>query len=421
MFSALREQDYRRFWIAQFISNIGTWMQSVAQGWLVLRLTDSPFLLGFVGFANSIPVFFLMLPAGVIADQLDRRLLLRAAQSVQALCALFLAGTIYLGRINVWQIVIVAAVMGVTTAISSPTYQAMVLDLLGDRRNLANAIAMNSLQFNLARVFGPLLAGIALTYWGTFYCFLLNAGSFLPLLIVLGRLNRRQKVSAEREWTIFAPLLQGFRFVARDTAVWVLLAVVIACSLFGYPYVTLMPLLARTLFGHGASGLALLMGTLGFGALTGSLLLALNAARARRPTWLIRGSLTTFGIALITVALTRSLVLVMIGLFFAGLSMVMCLASVNTHLQHLIPDELRGRILSMYTFSFFGFIPFGNLTAGILAERWGVRVTFSVMGGALLASAGLLFRLMRRPATDRHPAETTAAPSVEELAETASR
>src|SRR5687768_1168811 len=121
MFSALREQDYRRFWIAQFISNIGTWMQSVAQGWLVLRLTDSPFLLGFVGFANSIPVFFLMLPAGVMADQLDRRLLLRAAQSVQALCAVFLAGSIYLEKINVWQIVIVAAVMGVTTAISSPT------------------------------------------------------------------------------------------------------------------------------------------------------------------------------------------------------------------------------------------------------------------------------------------------------------
>lgn len=395
MFSALAEKDYRRFWIAQFISNIGTWMQTVAQGWLVLRLTDSPFMLGFVGFANSIPVIFLMLPAGVIADQIDRRLLLRGAQAVQALCALLLAISIFAGRIHVWQIAVVAVVLGAAIAVSSPTYQALVLDLLSDRARLANAIAMNSLQFNLARVIGPLVAGIVLTYAGTFYCFLFNAASFLPLLFLLGRLPNRQKVMRQHELTILGPLLQGFRFVARDAAVWALLMVVAALSLFGYPYVTQMPLLARVLFGQGASGLALLMGILGVGALSGSLVLVFRRPQFHKPSKIIVGALTVFGAALITVAVTKSLAVVMVGLYAAGLSMVTCLASVNMHLQHVIPDELRGRIMSMYTFAFYGFIPFGNLFSGIVAERWGVRTTFLTQGTALVVSAGLILWILR--------------------------
>lgn len=410
MFAALAERDYRRFWISQFISNIGTWMQTVAQGWLVLRLSDSPFLLGFVGFANSIPVFFLMLPAGVVADQIDRRRLLRAAQGVQALCASFLALSVLLGTISVWQIAGVAAVMGIATAFSSPTYQALVLDLLNDRSRLANAIAMNSLQFNLARVFGPLLAGIVLTWAGTFYCFLLNAASFLPLLLILGRLQLRQKVAQRLDLTILEPLRQGIRFVAGDALVWALLMVVAASSLFGYPYVTLMPLFARVLFGQGASGLALLMGTLGVGALSGSLLLTIPRARSRKPSGVISVSLAAFGAALVLAALSRSLGWAMAGLYMAGLSMVTCLASVNTHLQHVIPDELRGRVLSMYTFAFFGVIPFGNLISGALAERWGVRQTFLSMGTALMVSAAFLTWTIRR--YSRPPVQTMTIASL---------
>lgn len=417
MFAALAEKDYRRFWLSQFVSNIGTWMHSVAQGWLVLRLTDSPFLLGFVGFANSIPILFLMLPAGVLADQLDRRRVLRSAQSLQALCALFLAISVALQTIHVWQIVLVAAVMGITTAFSSPTYQALVLDLLNDRSKLANAIAMNSFQFNLARVFGPLLAGLVLTFAGTFYCFLINSASFLPLLFVLGRLERRQAVPKRQELAIFGPLLQGFRFVGRDGAIWTLLLVVAAASLFGYPYITLMPLLARVIFGHAASGLAILMGTVGIGALTGSLLLTVRRARLANPGGIILGSLATFGAALIWVATTRSIPSVLGGLFLAGLSMVMCLASVNTHLQHLIPDELRGRVLSMYTFAFFGVIPFGNLNAGILAERWGAQRAFLIMGSGLLI-ASLIIMMVRRGVRSSLVSDHRSAspnPSVEEL------
>ena len=397
MFSALTEPDYRRFWIAQFISNIGGWMQTVAQGWLVLRLTGSPFLLGFVGFVNSLPVLFLMLPSGVLADRYDRRHLLRAAQATQALCALFLATSVFLERITVWQIAGVAFISGAATAVSSPTYQAMVLDLLSDRAHLANAIAMNSFQFNLSRVVGPLVAGVLLSTTSPFTCFLANAGSFIPLLWVLTTLTPRQLIPGSDGGSVWSRLREGLLFVRRQRLILLLILTVAAASLFGYPYVTLMPALASLFFGSGASGLALLMGALGAGALCGALVLA--ARHATEPTRgipLIVASLLVFGASLGSVYFLRSVILVGVALFIAGLTMVSCIGSVNTLLQHLIPDAMRGRVLSMYTFSFFGTLPIGNLVAGAVAERWGIRMAFLVMSGGLLV-AGLLagWRLRR--------------------------
>src|SRR5882724_1169337 len=187
MFEAFRETDYRRFWTSQFISNIGSWMQTVAQGWLVYKLTDSPFLLGFVGFASSIPSFFLMLPGGVVADHFDRRRVVSASQWAQALSALFLAVAIRTGQVSVWQIIAASLVVGVAISFSAPAWQAMVVDLLDDRSRLPNAVAMNTLQSNLSRFIGPRLAGLTLSGWRSFWCFLFNAVSFLPLIWVLGR------------------------------------------------------------------------------------------------------------------------------------------------------------------------------------------------------------------------------------------
>jgi len=195
MFEAFAERDYRRFWTAQFVSNIGSWMQGLAQGWLVYRLTDSPFLLGFVAFANSAPSLFLMLPAGVLADHLDRLRTFRASQIAQALSALFIAISVYTHHITVWQIVAASVVSGVAVSFSAPAYQAMVVDLLDDRARLANAVAMNSLQFNLSRALGPLLAGLTLHAWGAFWCFFVNALSFVPQIFVVGRLQKRQVLS----------------------------------------------------------------------------------------------------------------------------------------------------------------------------------------------------------------------------------
>lgn len=404
MFSALTERNYRRFWTAQFISNVGTWMQTVAQGWLVLRLTDSAFMLGLVGFANSVPTLFLMLPGGVLADRVDRRRLLRIAQTGQAACAFFLAVSVYLGTVSVWQIIGIAVLMGVTTAFSSPTYQAFVLDLLSDRSKLSNAIAMNSLQFNLSRALGPSIAGILLTYAGVFWCFFANALSFVPLIAVLGTLPRGAGIRAG-EGSMLEHLMEGFRFVRADRLVSTILFIVAASSFFGYPYITMMPLVASNLFGPAASGLGFLMACLGVGALCGSLLIAAFAtAAAGRRFRVIVAAHVVFGLAIVSVALSSIVSVTAVALFVGGLSMVVGVASCNTALQEMIPDAMRGRVLSMYTFSFFGVVPFGNLIGGALAERWGILPTYLGMGCGLLLSAFtavLLLRSVRKASAGR--------------------
>jgi MFS family permease len=393
-FEAFKERDYRNFWLTQFISNIGSWMQAVAQGWLVYRLTESPFLLGFVGFANSIPTFFLMLPGGVIADRFDRRRVVSASQWAQALCALFLALSIRTHQISVWQIIAAAIVTGVAMSFSAPAWQAMVIDLLDDRSRLANAVAMNSLQFNLSRVIGPLVAALTLSAWGSFWCFLFNALSFLPLIFILGRVTARQKRHDDATTRMLTRIADGFRYVRGDRVIVLMLAVVGAATMLGYPYTTLMPMAARLLYGHDdARGLGILMGAIGAGALIGSLSIALRMPPRKLPS--ILANLALFGAALCGLALTQNRIAVLALLAVAGGSVVVCVALCNTAIQQRVPDAMRGRVLSMYTFAFFGFLPFGNLLAGSIAEHRGLPLTMLAMGTAtmLCAVAGFALRL----------------------------
>lgn len=385
-FEAFRERDYRLFWTTQFVSNIGSWMQGIAQGWLVYRMTDSPFLLGFVGFANSIPMFFLMLPGGVVADRFDRRRVVSLSQWAQALCALFLAFSILAHRITVWQIIATAIVTGIAMSFSGPAYQAMVVDLLDDRSRLPNAIAMNSLQFNLSRVVGPLIAGVTLSLYGAFWCFFINAISFLPLIWVLGIVRPRQQRQPS-EAAMLSHIAEAFRYVLRDRVVMVLLGIVAAASLFGYPYLSLMPMIARSLFRNDASGLALLMGGIGAGALAASLMLSVRLPAAHRTMPAILITLATFGIGLAGVGFARQQAYVFLLLVICGASMVICVALCNTSIQQRVPDALRGRVLSMYTFAFSGFLPFGSLFGGLLAEHRGLQPTMAMLGGGLLLAA----------------------------------
>jgi len=396
-FEAFRERDYRLFWTTQFISNIGSWMQAIAQGWLVYRLTDSPFLLGFVGFANSIPMFFLMLPGGVVADKIDRRRVVSASQWVQTLAALWLAIAIYVHHITVWQIIAAAVLTGIAMSFSGPAYQAMVVDLLEDRSRLPNAIAMNSLQFNLSRALGPLIAGITLSLYGTFWCFFFNAISFLPLIWALGVIRSRQLEHPHSEAAMLSHIAEAFRYVVRDRLVTLLLIIVAAASLFGYPYLSLMPMIARALFlQNDQKGLGLLMGGVGAGALAGSLLLSVRMPPQRRMTQLILITLTTFGLGLASIGFTQKQASVFAFLVVCGASMVVCIALCNTSIQQRIPDALRGRVLSIYTFAFSGFLPFGNLFGGILAEHRGLRPTMAMLGGGLLVTAAAASFLLRK-------------------------
>lgn len=402
MFEAFQESDYRRFWVSQFFSNIGSWMQTVAQGYLVYHLTDSPFLLGFVGFANAIPSFFLMLFGGVLADHLDRRRVVRISQWAQALSAFALSVLIWTGHIHVWHIVAAAVVTGIAISFSAPAWQAMVLDLLDDRSRLANAVAMNSLQFQLSRALGPLLAGITLSAYGPFWCFFFNALSFLPLIWILDTIKaRQQKVeSTDALWT---RLRAGFAYVLTDRVIILVLAIAAAASAFGYPYLNLMPMVARQLYGTAteARGLGYLMTAIGAGAMTGSLALSVKTPPRRWMLPTIVVLLTLFGAALAGVGYVRWTGVVMLMLFLCGLAMVTCLALCNTSIQRRVPDHMRGRVLSMYTFSFYAFLPFGNLASGVIAEHYGIGVTLALLGAALLASAFLAAMAVRMRTANR--------------------
>lgn len=386
-FEAFQESDYRRFWTTQFISNVGSWMQTVAQGWLVYRLTDSAFLLGFVGFASSAPAIVLMLPGGVLADLLNRKRVVAISQVAQALTAFLLALSIYFHHITVWQIVVAALVVGIAQSFSAPAWQAMVVDLLEDRTRLPNAVAMNSLQFSLSRVIGPLIAGLTLSAWGTFWCFFVNALSFLPLIWVLYTIHNRQP-PLEADEGLLKRFADGLRFVRRDRTILLLVGICAAASLFGYPYLNLMPIVARKLFVHNdAQGMGYLLGGVGAGALLGALFLSIRTLTQKRALAMIFAFLTAFGIALGLVGLTRNTVIVVGLLMVCGYSMVSMLALCNTTIQQRVPDAMRGRVLSMYTFAFYAFLPFGNLASGMLAERFGIAVTLGSLGVALLLSA----------------------------------
>src|SRR5712691_10918162 len=406
-FEAFQESDYRRFWTTQFISNVGSWMQTVAQGWLVYRLTDSAFLLGFVGFASSVPALILMLPGGVLADQFNRKRVVALSQIAQALTALLLALSIYIHRITVWQIVIAALVVGVAQSFSAPAWQAMVVDLLEDRTRLPNAVAMNSLQFNLSRVIGPLLAGLALSAWGSFWCFFLNALSFLPLIWVLYTIHNRQQFLAADE-ALLKRFADGVRFVRSQRIILLLICVVAAASLFGYPYLNLMPIVARKLFTNDAKGMGYLMGGVGAGALLGAFVLSVKTLPPRRALTMIFACLAAFGIALGLVGATSTIIVVVALLVVCGYTMVTTLALCNTSIQQRVPDTMRGRVLSMYTFAFYAFVPFGNLAAGMLAERGGIAVTLLSLGAGLVlsaAAAGVALSMARsqKPTEDREP------------------
>jgi MFS family permease len=397
VFEAFREEDYRRFWVTQFISNIGSWMQMVAQGWLVYRLTDSAFLLGFVAFSSSIPSFFLMLPSGVLADQLDRKTVLRLSQWGQAFGALFLAVMIYAGRIAVWHIIAASIVVGICTAISAPVYQAMVVDLLDDRANLANAVMMNSLQFQLSRLVGPVIGGLALARFGGFWCFFLNALSFLPLIWFLKRLRQRQTRVVDST-PLLERLAEGFRYVRGDGVVLLLLSIVAAVTLFGYPLVTLMPLLARVLYRNDAEGLGYLMGYMGLGALVGSLFLSMRTPGEQRSIRIIGITLFTFAGFLAAVPFAHQQSQIAALLIFCGGSMVTGVALCNTVIQRRVPDAMRGRVLSMYTFAFSSFLPVGNLLSGLVAEHRGLSFTLVAMAiGILVSGLGLAAAVWLRP------------------------
>ncbi len=395
MFRALSHRNFRLFWIGAFLSNVGTWMQAVAQGWLVLTLTNSPFWLGLDAFVATAPGFFLTLIGGVFADLIDRRRFLLYTQVAAGIAALGLAILVATGVVNRWMVLGFSFVTGCCMALASPSFLAMTYDLVG-REDLTNAIAMNSTQFQLSRVVGPTLAGVAFRVFGLAGCFFANAVSFVFVVAALTMVRSEKKQiaaahSVRDRRALWRDLLEGFRYVRNRPRVSALLMLSAVNSLFGAPYFTLVPIYARDIFHLGETGLAIMMGTAGAGAFAGALLVA-YLGDFRRKGWFVLGGAIMFGICITNFALTTSLYLSLTFLFGLGFALVVSVAITNTLLQKLVTDQMRGRVMSMFILSFMGTMPIGNIVAGAISNHFGPQSTLAV-GGIVITvfAAGVAF------------------------------
>ncbi|HYJ48213.1 MAG TPA: MFS transporter, partial [Pyrinomonadaceae bacterium] len=388
MFRALSHRNFRLFWTGAFLSNVGTWMQALAQGILVYQLTHSPFWLGLDGFMATAPGLVFTLLAGVFADLVDRRRLLLFTQIGAGLSALVLALLIWTGVVQVWMILALSFVNGCCFAIAGPSYQAFTLDLV-NREDLANAIALNSTQFQFSRVIGPTLAGVALKVFGLAGCFFANALSFVAVIaaLMMVRFDKdrvaTQAHSAKDRKAIWHDLKAGLRYVRTRPRVFMLIAISGMTSLFGAPYMQMIPLYARDVLHMDESGNALLMGASGAGAFIGALVLA-YLGDFRNKGWSVLSGAFFFALCLVGFAYSTRLLVSLAFIFGMGFSIVSCVAVVNTLLQKLVTDEMRGRVMSMFILSFIGTMPIGNFIAGAAAERYGAPRTLAT-GGLLIA------------------------------------
>lgn len=392
LFESLGSKDFRFFLSGAVLSNIGSWMQMVALGWLVLEMTKSAFYVGLVNFAGSVPVTFLVLFAGVAADRLDRKKLIIATQIVMLVLALILAYITQTGVINIPYVIILSLGFGLMTAIMFPTWQAFMADIV-PRQSLMNAIALNSAQFHAARLIGPAVAGLVLAKWGASANFYINALSFLAVILALMAVRPETRPKAP-EFKVMAHLKEGFAFVNEKPVLRALLITTGLITLFGMPYATLMPVFAKNVLGLGASGFGFAMAANGLGALIGALIVGSLAATIKRET-LIRGGAILFGGALMALGFTRSVVTAIPVLVICGAAFLITSSAINTSLQDLTPGRLRGRIMSMYVLMFMGFMPFAGLVFGAIAEFTGVAVAIG-MGGSVTALTGLILTVNKR-------------------------
>jgi MFS family permease len=410
MFRALSHRNYRLFWTGAFLSNTGTWMQAVAQGWLVLQLTDSAFWLGVDGFMAMAPGLVLTLAGGVFSDWFDRRRLLLYTQIVAGAAALGLAVLVSTGIIkdssDVWMILIFSFITGCCMSLAGPSYQAITFDMVG-REDLANAVALNSTQFQLSRVIGPALAGVGFKVFSLAGCFYVNGISFIAVVVALSMVKFEPKPqSADHAQTVhdrralWHDLVEGIRYVRSRPRVFILLLISAFNSFFGAPYLTFVPIFARDIFHLGASGLAWLMGTAGAGAFFGALILA-YLGDFKRKGWTVIGGSFAFGLCLIAFSLSSHLILSFVFLFGVGFSIVTSVAVANTLLQQLVTDQMRGRVMSMFILSFIGTMPFANLIAGVASHRFGAPHTLAV-GGVVVVLIAVFVALTNRPLRELH-------------------
>lgn len=377
MFSSLGVRNYRIYWIGMFVSLIGTWIQQVAQSWLVFGLTNSSFLLGLNGFVSTIPLLLFSLAGGVLADRINKRVLLIYTQAAFMFLAFTLGGLIQAGSIRVSHIMIISFLNGIIMAFDAPARQAIVVELVG-RNHLPNAIALNSVAFNSSRIIGPAVAGVLIAVIGMAGCFFANGISFLAVIAALLFISINHRSSA-KAISPLEDLKQGLRFVKNHRTIAILIILVGVISLFGTSYVILMPVFAAGVLHTDVKGLGGLMSSAGFGALCGALLLA-RLGDFRGKIRYLFVSCMIFSITLMLFSVWRSYLASVVLLAIIGGSSVTAVALINIILQTTIADNFRGRVMSVFMITFAGMTPFGNLISGALSERIGVSLALLISG-----------------------------------------
>lgn len=386
-------RNFRLFWTGQTVSLIGTWMQQVGQGWLALELTNSAFMVGLVSAAGSFPVLLLSLYGGVVADRRSKLRIVIICQALLLVEAAALWWFTWTGRINIGWLLALTTLGGVISAFEIPARQSMIAELVS-RDDLVDAIALNSGGFNLARIVGPSIAAIVLANYGLAWCFGINALSYFAVLSSLARIKLPPWVPVQYLVSPAEQLKQGLRYIRSSRAVSGLMGVIAVYSIFGFQYLTMMPVVARDVLHTGASGYGLLLTFVGIGALTGALSLAGLGVRIRRGR-LFNATAYAFAGLTILFSLMRTVHLAALVLLFLGLTMLINGALANGILQSVVPDELRGRVMATYVFVYVGFTPIGSFIAGVMARFVGVQ--WAIFAGGVIMLAYSLWAFSKYP------------------------
>jgi MFS family permease len=391
---ALQHRDFRLFWVGQLISQIGTWMQSVGQAWLVLELTHSPFQLGLVTALQFTPILLLSAVGGALSDRFGKRHILLLTQTAMMIQALVLAALVWSGHVRYWHVAVLAAIYGLGRAMDIPARQAYLTDLVG-RRDLPNAVALNSVVFNGARIVGPAVAGLLIARYGVTIAFLLNGVSFVAVLVALAAITTPGRPDPAGRLGIREGLLGALAYAAGTPPVMFTLWLLVIVSLLVLNFNVVVPLIARTVLDQGARGFGLLMSSLGAGAVAGAVGLAF-LRHGRPPLWHLAASAATLCAGTMMLALVDHFGATAVLLAVLGCCQIFFSTGCNTMLQLTTPDAMRGRIMGLYAVTFAGMTPFGSLLVGTIAEHLGVRMACAVGGGGGLVALGVLVLLAHR-------------------------
>ena len=397
-FSALYTRDFRLFWFGQIISLSDTWMHSVAESWLVYSMTKSPLYLGLIASLSSLPILLFTLIGGSVADRYPKRNIIIITQVLSIIPAFALGVLTYGNFVTIWQVGVIAFFFGTVNAFDVPAKQSFLAEVVS-KGDITNAIALNSAAFNGARILGPLMAGLVIANFSIPVCFFLNAISFVPVVFALTKIGTTGTTKISNKGFI-ETIREGAQFVLREKSVLYIMSLISIFSLFGIPYITLLPVLADNVLKEGVRGLSFLVSSAGLGSFAAAMIIAFKGEIQGKRTY-IPVSAVIFSVAIMALALSDNLHIAMLLMFFAGWGIVSFLAVCNSFIQQVVPDALRGRVMSLYTLVFLGFAPLGNSAIGFTAYVFGTLLSLRIFAAICIFSSIIFFVLFGKSYKER--------------------